>query len=224
MSDVRFFDLTIPARRRLAMMREAFATHAKRYPHCPEHAKPADWRAVRGWRLNSWEWAFGTLDQGRNDDSPVWYCHTGSYFRGERDADDIVSSLPSGWYTDTECSDTAIGIVGRLPHGRFVAGYRWTSNDERVYYPEVFDDEREAARRADSHAERFAESSREDSERFDAMQDAETDAEHAEREFRRSFALRHHPAGGMDEAREALQALREARETLQETTQAYERG
>lgn len=164
-----------------------------------------------------------TLYQGSQDDkTPIWYCHTGPVFRNERDAHEIIRSRHKGWYTDTDGSDTAIGIVGSLPHGRFVAGYRWTSNDERIYWSEVFTDENDAAHAADSHAEVFANNALEDSERFNAMQDAECSAADAEKAFRKEYALRHHPAGSMDDAREALQALRDARETLRDATKAYE--
>ena len=173
MSNSQYFNLSIPAPRRLAMMRADFAKHSTRYPHCPEHAKPTTWRSVRGWTHKNWQSAFATLSRGLNDGKPVWYSHGGPEFRNERDADDVIDLNHTGWFTDTDCSDKAVGIVARLTHGRFLAGYRWTSNDERVYFPEVFTDENDAARRADSHAEWFAEQAREDSERFDAMQDAD---------------------------------------------------
>src|SRR5215208_2474779 len=114
------------------------------------------WREARSWGFHNWEKAHGTLDQGKQKDgSPIWYTHTGEYFRNELDAHDIVRSLPRGWFTDTDCSETAIGIVAALPHGRFLAGYRWTSNGERVYFPEVFTDAEDAASAADTYAEDF---------------------------------------------------------------------
>ncbi len=240
MSRQQYFDLTIPAPHRLAMMRQDFAAHSTKYPNCPEIFKPTDWRKVRGYTHGSWQAAFCTLDQGSQDGTPIWYCHTGPQFRNERDAHEINSRgiEHEGWYTDTDCSDTAIGIVGMLTHGRYIAGYRWTSNDERVYWPEVFTDENDAARMADEHARVFAENASDYSERFDAMQDAENASDYSERfdamqdaenaaddaeeTFRKEYALRHHSAGSMDDARDALQALREARETLASATKAYE--
>lgn len=231
MSSVQYFNLSIPAPCRLAMMRADFATHAKRYPHCPEHAKPRGWRAVRAYGLGTWAAAFATLSAGRQDGAPVWYSHAGPEFRGERFADECEGGPKhKGWFTQadgTTCKDgsgLARGIVARLPHGRFLAGYHWGDNEERVYFPEVHADECDAARAADAHAECFAESARDYSERFDAMQDAEIAADDAAQELSRAFALRHHPAGGMDECREALQALRDAREALASATRAYERS
>jgi hypothetical protein len=60
MSSARYFNLSIPAARRLAMMREDFATHAARFPLCPENLKPASWRDVRALRR-----------QGRRDSDDV---------------------------------------------------------------------------------------------------------------------------------------------------------
>lgn len=225
MSDARYFDLTIPAPRRLAMMREAFAKHPQRFPHCPDHYKPADWRAIRRWTHATWQSAFATLEQGAQDGTPIWYTHTGPEFRDEREAHEVMHSIGhTGWFTDADANETAVGIVARLPHGRYLAGYLWHANGERVYFPTVYDDEREAARAADGHAERFAEDSREDSERFNAMQDAEEACTDALREAQRAIALRHHPAGGMDEARDAIEALRAARADLAEKAADYERA
>lgn len=186
---------------------------------------PGDWRGARHWTLKGYESAHGFLSQGLNDGGPVWYSHMGEEFRNERGASDIVRRLPRGWYTDTDARDTAVGIVARLPHGRFIAGYRWTSNDERVYFPEIFTDETEAARAADGHAERFADTSREDSERFNAMQLAEFDAKSKTEELQKAIALRHRPKfGGKPRVLEAIEELRAARAQLAEATADYERG
>ena len=208
---------------RLAILRMIAADSVNNFnPHT--RLDPADWRSARTSTLKSYAASFGALDQGSQGNTPIWYCHTGPQFRNERDACDINSRgiEHEGWYTDTDCSDTAIGIVGMLTHGRYIAGYRWTSNGEHVYFPEVFTDENDAARMADEHARVFADNARDDSERFNAMQDAELAADDAEKTFRKEYALRHHSAGSMDDARDALQALREARETLASATKAYE--
>ena len=47
--------------------------------------------------------------------------------------------------------------MARLTHGRWIAGYTWSLNDERVYFPHVYDDERDAAIAADEEARIFAE-------------------------------------------------------------------
>lgn len=209
---------------RLAILRMIAADSVNNFnPHT--RLDPADWRKARTSTMKSYATSFGTLDQGKQDNTPIWYCHTGPQFRNERDAHEIIGNRHhKGWYTDTDCSETAIGIVGMLTHGRYIAGYRWTSNDERIYWPEVFTDENDAARMADEHARVFAENARDDSERFNAMRDAELAADDAEKTFRKEYALRHHSAGSIDDARDALQALREARETLASATAHFEKG
>ena len=225
---MRYFDLTKPAPVRLAMLREAFADHAKKYPRCPEHAKPKSWRDIRGTTYKDVAAYCGALSQGfegeDNYKTPLWYCHTGEQFRNERFCDDVARMDHTGWFTATEGREKARGIVGRLPHNRYIVGYHWSSNGERVYFPEVYDDETEAARAADSHAESFAESAREDSERFDAMQDAERETEEKEREFKLAFMARHVSPEHAELAREALEELRSARDVLASATADYERG
>lgn len=171
MSDLRYFDLSIKAPHRLAMMRRDFESHLKRYPHCPEHAKPATWRDVRRYTLGSYRAAFcAGLNPGFNGEgvgrSQVWYSHSGANFRDEtaiHERRDVWNARHTGYYTDVDGSATAWGIVARLTHGRFIAGYEWGETGERVYFPEVYDDESEACRAADGHAERFADDCRADS-------------------------------------------------------------
>ena len=229
MSDtMRYFDLTKTAPARLAMLRAAFAGHAKKYPHCPEHAKPKSWRDIRGTNYKNVSAYCGALSQGFNGTdkykTPIWYCHAGEQFRDERFCDDVAQIGHTGWFTDTDGGEKARGIVGRIPHGRFIAGYHWSPNGERVYFPEVYDNETEAARAADSHAEAFAESAREDRERFDAMQDAENEAEEKQKEFKLAYMARHVSAEHLELAREALDELRSARDALASATAEYERG
>lgn len=217
MSDKRFFDLTIPAPRRLALMRQAFAQHGAKYPHCPEHAKPATWRDVRRYTLGSWRAAFcDGLSQGLDDKAPIWYSHGGEQFRDERNATDILESRHTGYYTNTDASETARGIVARLPHGRFIAGHFWSDNGERVYFPDVFDDKRDAAHFADGRAEWFAEQSREDSARYNEARDLETKIEDGLIRLRECIALRHSACMEYvrDEIRELCETIRETRETL----------
>lgn len=227
---MRYFDLTKPAPVRLAMLRAAFSAHAAKYPYCPEHAKPKSWRDIRGTNHKSVYAYCGTLSQGFNGTdkykTPIWYCHTGEQFRGERYADDIAGACirHTGYYTHTDCQEKARGIVARLPHGRFIAGYEWSCNGERVYFPDVHDDEYDAARAADSHAEYFADTAREDNERFDAMQDAENEAEEKQKEFKLAYMARHVSAEHLELAREALEELRSARDVLAGATRDYERG
>lgn len=228
----KYFDLSIPAPKRLAMMRADFEAHTTKYPYCPEHAKPKTWRDVRGTTHKSRGAYTAALLQGFNNGKPAWYCHTGEQFRDEKFADECAGGpRHRGWYTNADCatykdgSGRARGIVGRLTHGRFIAGYWWGDNEERVYYPEVFAEETEAAQTADEHARVFAESAYEDNARFDAMQVAEFDCEEKLLEVQKAFALRHDwRFGCFERVAHAIEELREAREELRVATAAYERG
>ena len=171
---------------------------------------------------------------GKNDGEPVFY-----YFGDLLPfawADGVCRDIRhTGWFTnaDGETFDgygKARGSVIQLPTspgfhcGRFLAGYWCGDNDESVIWPELYKDETEAARAADSHAEAFAESAREDSERFDAMQDAERETEEKEQEFNLAFMARRVSAEHTELAREALEELRSARAVLASATADYERG
>jgi hypothetical protein len=135
-------------------------------------SRGANWREARHWTLETWRDAFCA---GLHASGPgQWHTNdSDEHFRNERFAHEIGHRLPRGWFTDTDGQDTAIGIVAGLSHGRYIAGYRWTSNGERVYFAGVFDNEIDAARMADEHARVFAELAREDAERYDAMREAE---------------------------------------------------
>lgn len=185
--------------------------------------QPGDWRGARHYTLKSYA---GAYCSGINQGASNWYSHGGEQFRNEQDAHDVTGGPDhSGWFTDVYQDEKAIGIVASLTHGRFIAGYRWTSNDERVYFGEIFTDETEAARMADEHARVFAESAREDSERFQAMILAELDAEEKLIEVQKAFALRHRAKfGGPERVRDAIEELCKARRELGEATMAYERG
>ena len=184
--------------------------------------QPGDWRGARRYTLKSYVDAFCSgIHQGVGH----WYTCEGEQFRNERDAHDCGGGPDhTGWFCDVDCYEKAIGIVASLSHNRFIAGYRWTSNDERVYFEEVFTDENDAAKMADEHARIFAESAREDSERFNAMQEAEIEAEEKEQEFKLAFMARHVSADHAELARDAREELRSARDALASATADYERG
>lgn len=174
--------------------------------------QPGDWRGARHYTIGSYAAAYGCFSQGGSD----WYSHAGEEFRDERDAHTIYPRLERGWYTDGDCHEAAIGIVARLSHGRFVAGYRWTSNDGRAYFGEVFTDEIDAARMADEHARVFAESAREGDEQFRAAQAVETRLEESFKRLRECLVLRNRSCMdyARDEIRELIQAIRSDRDTL----------
>lgn len=196
----------------------------------PPSTQWATWRDARKYGFHDWQSAYGHLDQGMNGNLRVWYTHTGEYFRDERFADEVNPSIHhTGWFTNhdgTTCKDgsgLARGIVARLSHGRFIAGYWWGDNDERVWFDEVYSDEVDAANAADSHAENWADVCREDSERFAEMQLAEFDVEEKTRQVQEAIALRHRAKfGGFARVRDSIVLLREAREELSRKTAAYE--
>jgi hypothetical protein len=178
---------------------------------------PGDWRGARHYTLGSYAAAYGTISGGLNDGQRVWYSQSGGYFRNERDAADIVSLDHTGWYTDGEfCDETARGIVGSLTHGRFIAGYLLSMNDERVYFPEVFTDEIEAARMADEHARVIGERESEHAEQWNAAQRVETRIENNLQRLRECVALRHQTCMQYvrDEITELCVSIRNDRETL----------
>lgn len=90
--------------------------------------------------------------------------HEWPAFRRVGYADEIVRLRHRGWFvSDSTQDEVARGEVYRLPHGRFIAAVADPFNDgpAMLYLGEVFTDETEAARTADSIAETYAEEVRE---------------------------------------------------------------
>lgn len=198
----------------------------------PSHAV-ADWRAARKYGFNNWAAAHGELDAGFNSENvgtkyekktPIWYAHSGAVFRGERFAQDVTNDDHcraavdhNGWYGDVDGNRLYMGLVARLSHGRFIAGYYCDDNNERVYFDEIFTDEYEAARFGDSEAEKVAEVDREYDERWRAAQEIADEIEQALPNIKRNFALRNHPDLGQDcrdELSLDITVLRNLRDTL----------
>lgn len=226
MQTAEYFNLAIPAPKRLAMLRKAFASHATQYPHCPAGARPQSWRDIRRTTHKGLSAYTAALGQGFNGTNPVWYCHTGPQFRDEKFADKSTDTIEhTGWFTDTDQDEKARGIVARLSHGRFIAGYHWSTNGERVYFPDIFTDETRAAEMADEHARVFAESAMEHSERYEAMALAELARDEKLIEVQKAFVLRHDERfGGRDSLESAIEELREARKVYECAVMVYERG
>jgi hypothetical protein len=214
------------SRARLAILREKVA-HVRATNKSPSMT-PADWRAARAYGFHNWRAAHGAgLWQGETgegcDKSAMWYSHAGEQFRGERFADECEGGPDHrGWFTQADGTTykdgtgLARGIVARLPHGRFIAGYWSGDNGERVYLPEVFTEEREAARAADGHAESFADMAREDNEKWEAARELESETEDAEKRLRECLALRHRACTAYvrEEARELIETIRGNRARL----------
>lgn len=179
-SKIPYVSLSIRAPERLAILRSKSPT--------------GNWRDARACGFHNGESYSGQISPGFNPPgkTPIYSTHAGPYFRDERFADDVVANIRhKGWYSDTDCGATVRGIVARLPHGRFIAGYYWSDNGERVYYPESFDDATDAAHAADSRAERYAEICMEDSERFNAAQSLQSEIESLESDLREYLGVRH---------------------------------
>jgi len=198
--------LRIGAARRLEIFRKE-ASNGK-------WVRPMTWRDVRFAKLTS----DSGLSQGLNSGTPIWYCHSGQQFGQEWDAHDVpdVRINHTGWFTDMDGYEKSVGIVARLPHGRFIVGYRWTSNDERVYFADIYTDKSDAAHAADSHAESFAESAREDDEMFQQARKLEEENEDALTRLRECLVLRHKNCMDYvrDEISELLETLRTNRARL----------
>jgi len=89
-------------------------------------------------------------------------------------ADDVegASIRHTGWWTDDYGDSEKIrGIVVRLPHGRFMAGWSMGEGMASTIEPGVFDDIVDAARVADSIAENAADRERE----YQASQNTDED-------------------------------------------------
>lgn len=206
MSVTEFFDLTIPAPKRLEMMREAFKHRATKYPNCPEHAKPKSWRDIRGTTYRGLRAYIGALSQGFNDGGPVWYAHGSTGLRDEK--------TNSSYYTNTDCSEKARGLIVTLPHGRYLAGHYWTENGESVIFPDIYETREDAEAGADYQARKFADCAFNDSQRFDEMKDLEFDIEQKIERLRECHALSNinfRRAAMRRECREIIADIREMR-------------
>ena len=164
------------------------------------------------------------LSQGFNGHGrarrPVWTTFKENVFRDERYADEVDGGPDHrGWYADVDCSRKIRGIVARLTHGRFIAGYYSDDNGERVYFGKVYDDEKEAARAADQEAEQEAEAERDYDERWIEAQALADKIEQSETRVRELYALRNHhafKATARDELRNVCAIIRERRDELRD--------
>lgn len=183
----QYLNLAIGAPRRLAILR----ANAIAWNSNPRHISQVDsWRDVR----------FGKLSYAADQWFP-WR----------------TSEASQGWYCDPDCNGTAIGFVGSIPHGRFIAGVRFTNADGYAYLPEVFTDAKEALNQADEHARILAEHECEYQTRWREARDLEDKISEQQADLCMQFALRHHKRLGAA-AREAIadltDAIRDARNTL----------
>lgn len=187
----------INSRDRLAWLKRDAVKHNEKVAERGYGTPYKTWRERRYSGFHNAHANFGTLSQGfdgadERNRHAVWYTYCGPEFRDERYCDEIARSIGhNGWFAGSDCYETVRGIVARLPHGRFIAGYVQSVNSERTYYPEIFDDERDAALMADEHARVIAETAREFDDRLNAARDLENDTEIKLHRLRECIALRH---------------------------------
>ena len=164
-----------------------------------EQRPPSTQRTWRDMRYGTLRDA-GDVGQGFNGDGAarvaVWYSHDGAERWREVDAHRVegVRIDHTGWYTDDidSCGlDLAKGIFCYLAHGRMLAGYRLTVNDERVYFPGVFDCDKDAARMADEHARVTAEHESEYHAQWHQQQKSRDVYDESLQRLRECIALRH---------------------------------
>lgn len=198
-----YLNLAAGVRARMCVLKNAAA-----YTNAPDVLLPpsmrfADWRAARvetfatitpelsqGFNVET-RWAWGKSTEVR---TPVWTTFSGEQFRNEKYADDVEGGPDHrGWFADADCSQTVRGIVGRLTHDRFIAGYAMSETGERVYLARVFDRERDAAQAGDEEARKYAEEEKEHSERWQAAHDLAEEIKTRENRVSELFALRNNP-------------------------------
>lgn len=88
--------------------------------------------------------------------------------RNVRPCHKVANIKHTGWYTDVHQSETAYGVVGLLPHGRYAAGIQDPWGNPPVWGRGSFDCEDKAARHADRITEIWADACREDSAKHEA--------------------------------------------------------
>jgi hypothetical protein len=204
-----YLNLAIGAPRRLAILRRDFDQWFIKNPHAPRD-RVKSWRDVRFANLRSTV----SLGQGTNDGKPIWYTQAGQFFRHEQWCDEVVSIDHTGWYADKHFDEKVRGIVAKLSHYRWLAGYWMSVNDERVYFPTIYDTPEDAARAADEEARVVAESEREYSERYYEARNLEDEIEQLEDRIRELIILRNHLPYARVELPEKIEQLREKREKL----------
>lgn len=179
---------------------------------------PFNWRDVRYSGFHNVRANQCQLSSGWNGETKIWYCHTGQYFEREKFADEVLGLSHTGWF-ENDCGDTIRGLVAALSGGRFLAGYCMSSNDERVYYPDVFDDESDAAVFADKRAEQIAEECREAEERYQEALELENVIESKRHRLRELVIL---TKAGLDYAREQMRDVaRQIRQARRELDTGY---
>lgn len=82
-----------------------------------------------------------------------------------KEASEVISRLPQGYYVDEFCDETISGFVVQIPGHkkteRWLAGTQYSDSDmAKIHLNEIFDCAEDAARSADHEAEKLAEQER----------------------------------------------------------------
>lgn len=172
----RYLNLAIGAKRRLEILRSNAAPNA------------SAWRKVRYATFVSHD----GLAHGLNGKSPIWHAF-GPVFNRQTWCDEVAEARigHTGWFVDNFQDNKYRGFVIALPHGRFLSGYVCSDSGEHVYFSDLFDDAKEAARFADGRAEWYAGEEREYQERWQEAQDLNEALSEAFTRLRECLVLRH---------------------------------
>lgn len=209
-----------------ALARLTYLRGCAAYTNAPDVNLPpsrrfADWRAAR---VNTFRNVSPALCAGYNTEfagTPyeerrhIWSNFSGPQFRGEAKIHEVseLHISHNGWFANADDSATVCGIVARLPHNRWMAGYYSNDNGERVYLAQVFKDLTDAANAADDEAERVAEDEKEYSEMWRAARNLADDIEALESDIKELIPMRHHARARRELCR-AIESVREKRDTL----------
>lgn len=214
MKSQTYLNLAIRAPRRLEYLRSLARHHAS-----------GDWRAARTTGYDDlWMSTLCAGSQGEgNRRVKIWTSVDGGpYFKRQCFADECESAprdvrMHKGWYTDgADMSATARGVVARLPHGRFLAGYYWSENGEYVYAADVYEEEREAILAADSMAQRFGEEESDYQTRWREAENLRDKIKDQLKRLRECLVLRHEKCMQYtrEEIHEIVQSIRKNRDVL----------
>lgn len=209
-------DIRIGAKARLAILRDRAQAFNKQGHTLPS---AASWRDVRGYGFHNDRTYRCDLSPGLCNGKPVWYCHSGPAFEREIFVDESSDARieHTGWFADPWQWDTIRGIIVRLPHGKYLTGYYVKDSGERVYFPEVYDDERTAVYAADGAAERVAEKEMEYREREEAARELAETVRDSKTRLRECLALRNHKCFSRvrDEVGGLVETIRNCMEELE---------
>lgn len=175
--------------------------------------RAASQRPGRTWRelrYSTFKTTIGAWHAGKNGTEVVYYNDYNAM--REWQADDHAKNIKhKGWYTDPHGENTMRGIVIALPHARYLAGYVFSMNGERIVWPKVHTDLIEAAYMADEHARVAAEREMEYQARWQEGQRLHDKAQDAMHRLRECRVLRHRDALYTDEAHECIERIRAVR-------------